>query len=259
MTSEVRPCISRVERHLHQALVLGVERAGGLVEEQQRGVAQDRARDRDPLPLAAGQAHALLAEEGGEALRQAVEELGGGGRLGGGADLGVAGVGPAVADVGRGVGREDHRLLRHQADPGAIGARGSSSVIGTPSNRMRPRSDRSSASGAGRRWSCRRRKGRPGPRSRPGATSRSKRPDAGSGCDGIGEAHPSKRQRAGGWRRQRRRRGRRGDLGRRVEQLEQALGGAGGALQVAEHVAEAADGAGDDGGVEHERRTARRR
>ena len=52
---------------------------------------------------------------------------------------------------------------------------------------------------------------------------------------------------------QRGRHGRGRDLGRRVEQLEQALGGAGRALQVAEHVAQAADRAGDDGGIEHER------
>ena len=55
ITSEVRPH-QALQRHLHQPLVLGVERAGGLVEEQERRVAQDRARDRDPLPLAAGQA-----------------------------------------------------------------------------------------------------------------------------------------------------------------------------------------------------------
>ena len=60
----------RLERRLHHALALGVERAGRLVEQQQRRVLQHRARDRDALALAARQAHAALAEEGLVALGQ---------------------------------------------------------------------------------------------------------------------------------------------------------------------------------------------
>ena len=36
-------------------------------------------------------------------------------RFGGGAHLGVGGIGPAIADVVPGVGGEDHRILRHHA------------------------------------------------------------------------------------------------------------------------------------------------
>ena len=138
MTSEVRPCISRSSATWTRRS-FSASSAGGFVQEQQRGIAQDGPRDQIRWRRSPTGAHALLAQERGETFRQPVEELGGGGRLRGGADLGVAGIGPAIADVGRGVGREDHRVLRHEADPGAIGARGSSSVIGIPSNRMRPR------------------------------------------------------------------------------------------------------------------------
>ena len=48
---------------LHQPLALGVERAGGLVEDQDGRVAEQRPRDGHPLPLAAGEARPLLAQQ----------------------------------------------------------------------------------------------------------------------------------------------------------------------------------------------------
>src|SRR3546814_14557889 len=39
------------ERFLHQPLALGVERRGRFVEQQDRRITQQRARDRDPLAL----------------------------------------------------------------------------------------------------------------------------------------------------------------------------------------------------------------
>ena len=60
-----------LERQLHHALALGVERARRLVEQQDRPIGEDRARDREALPLAAGQAHAALAEIAREALAAA--------------------------------------------------------------------------------------------------------------------------------------------------------------------------------------------
>ena len=51
-----------VERGLHLGLGGGVERAGRLVEDQDRRVLQQRARDRQPLALAAGQQAAALAD-----------------------------------------------------------------------------------------------------------------------------------------------------------------------------------------------------
>ena len=65
----------RLQRGLHHALAFRVERARGLVEQQQRRVLQDRAGDADALALAARQAHAALAEEGPVALGQRADEV----------------------------------------------------------------------------------------------------------------------------------------------------------------------------------------
>ena len=59
----VAPLRQAVECLLDQTLGLGVERARGLVEDEDRRVAQNRPRDRDPLLLAAGEAVAALAHD----------------------------------------------------------------------------------------------------------------------------------------------------------------------------------------------------
>ena len=65
------------EGQLHHAFRLGIECAGGLVEQQQRPVGEDGAGNGNALPLSAGQAHAPLAEIGHGTLGQPVHELGG--------------------------------------------------------------------------------------------------------------------------------------------------------------------------------------
>ena len=57
-----------LQRLLHLRLALGVERAGRLVEQQDRRVLQEGAGDGDPLALAAGQPRAGLADQGVVAL-----------------------------------------------------------------------------------------------------------------------------------------------------------------------------------------------
>src|SRR5206468_11929630 len=52
-----------VDRLLYQALGLHVERAGGLVQDQNRRIAQQGARDRDALSLAAAQTRAPLPQQ----------------------------------------------------------------------------------------------------------------------------------------------------------------------------------------------------
>ena len=110
------PCHQLLERLLHEQLARGVERARRLVEQQNRRILENRACDRDALPLSARQPHAALAEERVVALRQRAQELV---RFGGtrrGFDLGVAGIGPAVADVLARRRAEQHGVLRHEAD-----------------------------------------------------------------------------------------------------------------------------------------------
>ena len=110
------PAHCHVQGGLHGALALAVERAGGLVEQQQRRVLQDRPCDRDALALPAGEAHAALAQEAGIAFGQVANEAV---RVRGARrrhDLVVARLRAAVADVLQRAGREDHAVLRHQAD-----------------------------------------------------------------------------------------------------------------------------------------------
>ena len=60
-----------VDGLLYGALGAGVEGAGGLVEDEDRRVAQDGAGDGEALLLAAGEAVAALADEGVVAVGQA--------------------------------------------------------------------------------------------------------------------------------------------------------------------------------------------
>ena len=94
----------------------GVERRGGLVEQEDRRVAHDRPGDRHPLALAAREPAAALADDRVVTVREAdheVVDLGGPGR---GLDVLVAGVGPAEADVLADRGVEQEALLKHDAE-----------------------------------------------------------------------------------------------------------------------------------------------
>ena len=52
-----------VERQLNLALGLGIDRDGGLVEDQDPRIDQQRPGDRNALPLAAGERLAALADQ----------------------------------------------------------------------------------------------------------------------------------------------------------------------------------------------------
>ena len=105
-----------VERFLYLPLGLVVERARGLVEDEDRRVAQDGARDRDPLLLAAREAVPALADDRVVALRerrdQPVDLRG----VGGCDELLFGRVGLREAQVVADRGVEQVRLLRHDAD-----------------------------------------------------------------------------------------------------------------------------------------------
>jgi glycosyltransferase involved in cell wall biosynthesis len=105
-----------LDRVLHQALALGVERAGRLVEHQDRRVAQDRARDRHALALAAREARAARTDLGLEAVGQRVGELVDVRRARGREDLLVARIEPPVADVLADRAVEQEWLLRDDRD-----------------------------------------------------------------------------------------------------------------------------------------------
>ena len=101
-----------LERLLHQPLTLGVERGRGLVEEQDRRIAEQRPRDRQALPLATGQPHATVADHGVVALGQGANEPVGVGGFRRAAHVVVADLGESVGDVPAHRVVEQDRLLR---------------------------------------------------------------------------------------------------------------------------------------------------
>src|SRR5262245_43289878 len=86
----------RVEEH---GLRLHVEGAGGLVQDEDGSVLEKGSGDGEPLPLAAGEHHAALADGGVVALGQRGDELVRGRLAGGGADLLEARLRTPVGDV----------------------------------------------------------------------------------------------------------------------------------------------------------------
>jgi len=105
-----------LERLLDHALACRIQRARGLVEEQDRPVGEKRARDRQALALAPRERHAALAEHGVEALRQALDEFEGEGLLAGALGLLAACLGPAVAHILEHACGENDRVLRHHGE-----------------------------------------------------------------------------------------------------------------------------------------------
>ncbi len=63
------------QRLLDDGLGVHVQRRQGVVEHQDLGCGEDGPSERQPLPLPAGQAHALLADPGVQPERQVVDEL----------------------------------------------------------------------------------------------------------------------------------------------------------------------------------------
>src|SRR5262245_57673524 len=63
------------DRFLHVALGLGVERRGGLIEQDDWRILDQRARDCDALALAAGELEPVLADLSGVAVREAHDEV----------------------------------------------------------------------------------------------------------------------------------------------------------------------------------------
>ncbi len=103
------------DRLLDQHLALGVERGRRLVEDQDRGIPVDRARDRQPLSLAAGQPDPALPDQRREALGKLLDEFQ---RIGGASGFAQAlevGRG-AVRDVGRDRVVEQDHFLGHDPE-----------------------------------------------------------------------------------------------------------------------------------------------
>ena len=138
MTSVVRLRMSFSSASCTSRSLSRIERARGLVQQQDGRILEDGARDGDALLLPARQPRAAFAEEGVVAFRQPADELVRGRGARRGFDLGVAGAGAAVADVLARARAEDHGLLRHETDAARAPRTGPRSAMSTPSMRMRP-------------------------------------------------------------------------------------------------------------------------
>ena len=109
------------EVFLDRGFDFGVKRGGRLVEDQDRRVLQEDARDGDALALAAGEFHAALADmrlEAAAALGvfKRFDEIAGGGLADRGADFVIGGAGAAIGDVLADGAVKQGRVLRHHTD-----------------------------------------------------------------------------------------------------------------------------------------------
>jgi hypothetical protein len=105
-----------VDGFLHQALRLGVQRGGGFVEDEDRRIDEQGARNGETLALSSGEARTAFTENGVVPVRQRHDEVVRVGRARGGVDLRVAEA-PAggIGDVlPHGIVEED-RVLAHDA------------------------------------------------------------------------------------------------------------------------------------------------
>ncbi|NDC59559.1 MAG: polysaccharide deacetylase family protein, partial [Alphaproteobacteria bacterium] len=107
------PATERGERMLEGPLGLCVQRVGRLVEQEKFRIADDGARERDPLALTAGQAPPAVAETRVPALRQAFDEAIRMSDPGGVAQRRFRGVGASVKDVFAHGGVEQEDVLAH--------------------------------------------------------------------------------------------------------------------------------------------------
>src|SRR3989441_3198604 len=105
-----------VDRPMHQALRLAVERARGFVQDQDRGVRDDRAGDRDALALAAREANSPIADHRVVPIGQRHDEVVRVRDLRGVEDVCLRDLVPAVCDVLADRRVEQERLLRNDAE-----------------------------------------------------------------------------------------------------------------------------------------------
>src|SRR5687767_13609607 len=68
------PLEQAIDRLLDQALRLGIEGRGRFIENENRRIDEERTRDRNALPLPAGQAGSALTQERVVSLRKLADE-----------------------------------------------------------------------------------------------------------------------------------------------------------------------------------------
>ena len=104
------------QRGVDLLLHLDVDGTGGVVEDEDRGIDEERTGDGDALTLPARERVAALADHRVVPFGELPDEDVGAGGLGGGDDLFAAGVGSPVGDVVPNGDREEERLVEDDAD-----------------------------------------------------------------------------------------------------------------------------------------------
>ena len=126
------------ERVLDAVLGGGVHARGGVVEDQDARLGEQRPRDRHPLALAAAEREPALADQRVEPLGQLVEQLAEPGAHGGLPHLVLGRVRPRVGDVLAERRREQERVVRHHRHLAAQRRRARASRTSTPSTSTEP-------------------------------------------------------------------------------------------------------------------------
>ena len=93
------PSHQHLQRLLDQVFGLRIQRGGGLIQQQDRRIAQQRAGDGDALALPARQTRPALSDPGLVSFRELRDELVGVSRFSGCAHLFLGRARPAVADI----------------------------------------------------------------------------------------------------------------------------------------------------------------
>ena len=105
-----------MQRFYQPPLLLGIERARWFVEDEERRVGQQRARDGDPLPLTAGEIRAAFGQHGLIAIRQRVNEFGGARVFGRSFDFRSRCVLPAIGEIFCDGRRQHEAVLRDERE-----------------------------------------------------------------------------------------------------------------------------------------------
>ena len=106
------------QRRLHNFFGLGIQRIGCFIQDQDRGVAQNRARDRNALALTTGNVDSFFTDNGFVPAGFLEDEPVGIGVPGGFFDFRIGGFGPAQADVAPDGVVKENCFLGHHRDVG---------------------------------------------------------------------------------------------------------------------------------------------
>ena len=112
------PAPERLECLHQKPLVVGIQSACRLIQDEERGLSQKGAGNRKSLALSPGQVLPSLRQNGVVTLRQILDEAGRSGQFSRSFDLALACARPSISNVGGNAGRKHEAVLRHKCHMG---------------------------------------------------------------------------------------------------------------------------------------------